>query len=76
MYPHISKHKYSFNACNSVWVFEIPSLLIWQNVCMHIRPLISRKVHLESLPDAPPRTTKLLLKIKPYDFEIKYIPGK
>ena len=25
---------------------------------------------------APPRLQRLLLKIQPYDFEIKYIPGK
>ena len=34
------------------------------------------KIHLMNLSDAPPRLQRLLLKIKPYDFEIKYIPGK
>ena len=34
------------------------------------------KIHLKNLSDVPPRLQRLLLKIQPYDFEIKYIPGK
>ena len=34
------------------------------------------KIHLKNLSDAPPRLQRLLLKIQPYDFQIKYIPGK
>ena len=33
-------------------------------------------IHLKHLSDAPPRLQRLLLKIQPYDFSIKYIPGK
>ena len=32
-------------------------------------------IHLKHLSDAPPRLQRLLLKIQPYDFSIKYIPG-
>ena len=62
------------NAWNSVWVIEIPLLLIWQKVCMEIRPSVSRKVCF--LPDVPPCLQRVLLTIQPYDYEIKYIPGK
>ena len=31
--------------------------------------------HLKHLSNAPPRLQRLLLKIQPYDFSIKYIPG-
>ena len=41
---------------------------------MQIRPLVSRKVHF--LSDAPPSLQRVLLTTQPYDFEIKYIPGK
>ena len=41
---------------------------------MQIRLLVSRKVHL--LPGAPYSLKRVLLTIQPYDFEIKYIPGK
>ena len=34
------------------------------------------KIHLKNLSDAPPRLQRLLLKMEPYNFEIKYIPGK
>ena len=34
------------------------------------------KIHLKNLSDALPRLQRLLLKIQPYDFEIKYIPWK
>ena len=34
------------------------------------------KIHLKNLSDAPQRLQRLQLKIQPYDFEIKYIPGK
>ena len=37
-------------------------------------PSVSRKVHF--LPDASPSLQRVLLAIQPYDFEIKYIPGK
>ena len=57
-----------------VCVFEIPLLLTWQKVCMQMRLLVSRKVHF--LLDAPPCLQRVLLTIQPYDFEIKYIPGK
>ena len=30
----------------------------------------------KNLSDAPPRLQRLLFKVQPYDFEIKYIPGK
>ena len=33
-------------------------------------------IHLKHLSDAPPRLQRLLLKIQPYDFSIKFIPGK
>ena len=32
-------------------------------------------IHLKHLSDAPPRLQRLLLKIQPYNFSIKYIPG-
>ena len=32
-------------------------------------------IHLEHLSDEPPRLQRLLLKIQPYDFVIKYVPG-
>ena len=32
-------------------------------------------IHLKHLSDIPPRLQRLLLKIQPYDFSIKYIPG-
>ena len=41
---------------------------------MQIRLMVTRKVHL--LPDAPSSLQSILLTIQPYDFEIKYIPGK
>ena len=44
-------------------------------VCM-IRPSTLRENPFKNLSDAPPRVQRLLLKIQPYDFEIKYIPGK
>ena len=34
------------------------------------------KIHLKNLSDAPPRLQRLPLKMQPYDFEIKYFPGK
>ena len=34
------------------------------------------KIHLKNLPGAPIRLQKLLLKMQPFDFEIKYILGK
>ena len=33
-------------------------------------------IHLKHLSDAPPRLLRLLLKIQPYNFVIKYVPGK
>ena len=33
-------------------------------------------LHLKHLSDVPPRLQRLLLKIQPYDFVIKYVPGK
>ena len=33
-------------------------------------------IHLKQLSDAPPRLQRLLLKIQPYNFVIKYVPGK
>ena len=33
-------------------------------------------IHLKHLGDAPPRLQRLLLKIQPYNFVIKYVPGK
>ena len=33
-------------------------------------------IHLKHLSDAPPRLQRLLLKIQPYNFVIKYVPGK
>ena len=32
-------------------------------------------IHLKHLSDAPPRLQRLLLKLQPYDFMIKYLPG-
>ena len=43
---------------------------------MQIRPSTFRKIHLKNVSDAPTNLLRLLLKIEPYDFEIKYIPGK
>ena len=43
---------------------------------MQVRPSTIRKSHLKNLSDAPPRAQRLLLKIEPYDFEIKHITGK
>ena len=33
-------------------------------------------IHLKHLSDVPPRLQRLLLKIQPYNFVIKYVPGK
>ena len=43
---------------------------------MQIRPSVSRKVNFIFFSDAPSRLQRVLLTIQPYDFEIKYIPGK
>ena len=41
---------------------------------MQIRPSVSRIVHF--LPDSAPSLLRVLLTMEPYNFEIKYIPGK
>ena len=33
-------------------------------------------IHMKHLSGAPPRLQRLLLKIQPYNFVIKYVPGK
>ena len=43
---------------------------------MQVRPSTFRNIHLQNLSDAPPRLQRLLLNIQPYDFVMKYIPGK
>ena len=43
---------------------------------MQVRPSTLEKIHLKNLSEAPPRLQRLLLKIQPYNFEMKYILGK
>ena len=43
---------------------------------MQVTPSTFRKNPFKNLSDAPPRLQRLLLKVQPYDFEIKYILGK
>ena len=38
------------------------------------RPL--EQIHKKNLMQAPPRLLRMLLRLQPYDFEIKYLPGR
>ena len=53
-------------AWNSVWILKYHYYICGSRFVY--------KIHF--LPDAPPSLQRILLKIQPYDFEIKYIPGK
>ena len=56
---------------SSSWLHEVSLLLLCQS---DHKPL--EDIHLKCLSDTPPRLKRLLLKIQPYNFVIKCVPGK
>ena len=60
------------NVESSFWLHEVSSLHEFS--CQSDHNLLE-DIHLKHLSDAPSRLQKLLLKIQPYDFVIKHVPG-